>query len=650
MNSLALTSMGGLLLLLLAIPLVVLYILRVRRRKVSVGSTWLWAAAQRDLMAKSPFKRLLLQVPLLLQLALLAALAVALAKPARLAEGVFGEHVAIVIDVSASMSTQEGEAETRLSSAKAAAVELVKGLPPGAQLMIVEASHEPRIASPLDRDRARIDGAIRNVEQQDVVGNLSGAIALAVDRLKEFEDGRVVVFTDGYLAEPPELAKTKTPIEFVLVGKPQNNAAIVRLDARVYTDGESKKELSEVFVLLANYGTESREAFVTVRLDGEESPRDSRRLVLPPGERTPVVLVFEASSAEAGRALVVDVSPHDAMPVDDVAYTKVPYGEDLEVWYLPKTPTDENVWALRAFSADPKVRLKKGVLGANDQSIPAEALVVVDGACPAADFPGGDLLVINPGPGACLGLNAKPAVKEPIITSWETGDARMRFVSLDRLHISEATPLEGGAHITELARADDNVIIRDASTPGRTATVVGFNVGESDWPLKASWVLFCRNIAEQARLHRTASTNTTLVAGAPLRVSVPAGTVSVAATSPTGATLDVSLRSGLAVIPRSSKVGIYRLSYSGRTTGAIAIPLNLTSETESNLSALANLPSSGQVSTRRSEDAPKHFLEFGWLLAALGLALLLFEVWYHTRDPQSAGLKGTHPIGKVRVR
>jgi hypothetical protein len=649
LSSLALTSRAGLLLLLLAVPLIVLYILRVRRRKVSVGSTWLWAAAQRDLMAKSPFKRLLLQVPLLLQLALLAALAIALAKPARLAEGAFGEHIAVVIDVSASMSTQQaGDAATRLASAKAAALELVNGLAPGAQIMIVEAAHEPRIASPLDRDRARVDRAIRNVEQQEVVGNLSGAIALAVDRLKEFEDGRVVVFTDGYLAEPPELAKAKTPIEFILVGKPENNTAIVRVDARVYA--EANRDLTEVFVLLANYGTESREAFVTVRMDGEESPRDSRRLMLPPGDRTPVVLVFEASPAEAGRALVVDVSPHDAMPVDDVVFSKVPFGEELEVWYLTKAPTEESIWAIRAFSADPKVRLKKGVLGSNDQSIPSDALVIVDGACPPADFPGGDLLVLNPGPGPCLGLNAKPPVKEPVITSWETGDARLRFVSLDRLHISEATPLEGGAHITELARADDNVIIRDASTPGRSATVVGFNVGESDWPLKASWVLFCRNIAEQARIHRTASTSTTLVAGEPLRVSVPGGTVTVEAKGPTGEALDVSLRSGLAVIPRSGKVGLYRLAYSGRMAGTLAIPLNLTSETESNLGALANIPTSDQVSTRTSDDAPKRFLEFGWLLAALGLVILLFELWYHTRNAQPVGDKVTLPTGKVQVR
>ena len=38
-----------------------------RRKRLRVGSTWLWQQAQRDLMARSPFKRLVLQLPLILQ-------------------------------------------------------------------------------------------------------------------------------------------------------------------------------------------------------------------------------------------------------------------------------------------------------------------------------------------------------------------------------------------------------------------------------------------------------------------------------------------------------------------------------------------------------------------------------------------------------
>ena len=43
-------------------PLILLYILKVKRTTLRVASTWLWAQARRDLMARSPFKRLVVQL------------------------------------------------------------------------------------------------------------------------------------------------------------------------------------------------------------------------------------------------------------------------------------------------------------------------------------------------------------------------------------------------------------------------------------------------------------------------------------------------------------------------------------------------------------------------------------------------------------
>jgi hypothetical protein len=58
-HSLELLNPSGLWMLSALVPLVILYILKVQRQRLKVPSTWLWAAAQRDLLARSPFKRLL---------------------------------------------------------------------------------------------------------------------------------------------------------------------------------------------------------------------------------------------------------------------------------------------------------------------------------------------------------------------------------------------------------------------------------------------------------------------------------------------------------------------------------------------------------------------------------------------------------------
>ncbi len=66
MRTLSLLAPKGLWLLALLVPLIALYILKVRRKRLRVGSTWLWASAQRDLLAKSPFKKLVAQLSLIL--------------------------------------------------------------------------------------------------------------------------------------------------------------------------------------------------------------------------------------------------------------------------------------------------------------------------------------------------------------------------------------------------------------------------------------------------------------------------------------------------------------------------------------------------------------------------------------------------------
>ena len=176
---LELVNPKGLWLLGLLAPLIVLYILKVRRARLKVPSTWLWSAAQRDLLAKSPFKKLIVQVPLILQILALILLALALARPSTRGGAIVGDHVALVVDTSASMSATEPDGTPRIELARRAARDVVRALGPGADAMIIEAGREARIASPLDRDVRRLEAAIERIGARDVEGNLGRAIAIA---------------------------------------------------------------------------------------------------------------------------------------------------------------------------------------------------------------------------------------------------------------------------------------------------------------------------------------------------------------------------------------------------------------------------------------------------------------------------------------
>ncbi len=636
-----LLSWPGLAALGLLAPLVVLYVLRIKRQRKRVATTWLWAAAQRDLLARHPFKKLIAQIPLLIQAIVLLLLGLALARPATRGRAFTGDHIAIVIDTSASMSAAatdralEGKVTTRLDLAKQVSKDIVAALSPGSDVLVLEAALDARLASPLDRDLVRVKAAIDRLEARQVEGDLGAAVALAVDRMRQLGGTRrIVVITDGNLARPAALESAAIPIEVITVGGPTDNAAIVRVDVRSGVDPITKKEQVQAFLVVANFGSKPRELYVTMRQQNASDVLASRKILAQPGDRLPVVLTFNPTRADYRRGLAFEISPHDAMPVDDVAFGRVPAGDKLPVFLA--SPGDPSPWLARALESDPAVDMTQGALAslATSTAIELDTFVVIDGACPD-NPPGGDLLIVHPPPGTCAGALVGQTLESPSITSWESRDPRLRFLTLDGVFFARANLVRPQAVTQELIRTQPGPIAVDISTSSRTGTLLGFDVGESDWPLKASFVLFVRNLLEQARTHRAHGAIGPARAGEPLRATVPASAKELTATGPDGEKLEVSLRGGLAVLPDVTKVGFYSLAWQGPQAGTLVVPVNLTSAAESDLTVkpLEKVASTVTVTAAGSE--PEAHNEWTWVLALLALVFVVVDVWYFTRVPRA---------------
>ena len=627
-----LRSPTGLWMLGLLVPLVALYILKIRRQRLKIPSTWLWGEAQRDLLAKSPFKKLIVQVPLILQLLALILLALALARPATRGGAIIGDHVAIVIDTSASMSTRDGDGR-RIDLAKKTARDLVAALGPGSDAMIVEAGRDARVASPLDRDPRRLEAAINQLDARHVEGNLSRAIAIASDRLRRLPGTtRIVVVTDGALAHPEALATAKSEIDVVTVGGPADNAAIVRIDVRAGIDPATKREQVQAFALVANYGANKRDLFVTLRQRNVKEPLASRRIQLEPGERAPVVLTFEATRGDRGSGIMVELSPGDAMPADDRAYGRVPSGRKIPVVL---SPADGSPWFKRALQADPDVELMGAPLaGLATAEVPNGALVVITGACPKHP-PGGDFVVIDPPPGRCYTATVAKKIERPAITSWSESDSRLRFLTLDGVEVLGAHVVETDGPAESLVRSREGTLIADVSAPGRTGTLVAFEPGNSNWPLRASFVLFVRNLVELARAHRARGIMGPARTGESMRVRVPPDVTEVALTTP-GSEEGTKLvaRDGLVVVPEVATSGFYFVTWESPRPGSALLAANLTSEAESDIRA-KELPQVATVaSTTKADDVADAFTDWTWLLAAIALLLVVLDAWWLTRRPR----------------
>jgi len=622
-------------------PLLVLYVLKVRRQRVTVASTWLWQAAARDMLARRPWQRLRGRLLLFVEALALTALAVALARPALSGASIDAEHLALVVDVSASMLA-ESKGEPRFVAAKVAAARVLAALPPGADVLLIEAGAEPRVTGPADRDLSRVRTRLAALNARGVEGHLERAITLASEQLAQRGGRRriVVISDEGGLSAP--LPRTRVPLSVVKVGEPVDNAGIVRVDVGRAGDrsGAGPQDRVEVFAEVASFGQVARDVFVTLKQRNSPTVLASRKLRLEPGQKAPVVLGFEASPNDAGTGLLVELSPPDALTIDDSAFGRVPPSRKLTTI---TSPAHQSPWFERALLADPDLELLGVPLTELGTSgIGNDAFVVVSGACPA-ELPGADFVILNPPAGPCRGAVVGQVLQAPVVTSWDRADPRLRFITLDGVSIAKARAVDPPSAQALLVKGREGALVVDVSEAGRTGTLVGFDVGESNWPLRASFVLFVRNLAELARAHRQSHVVGPARSGSPVRVRVPSALAQVTLTDPAGVESVLETRGGVAIIPHPDQPGFYMVSYAGPQPGVALSVVNLASASESDLrpAAPGSGPSEGQAGATRSPvvESPG---DWGFLAAGLALLAIVAQVVWLTRAP------GRVETGRIR--
>jgi hypothetical protein len=428
----------------------------------------------------------------------------------------------------------------------------------------------------------------------------------------------------------------------VRVGERVDNTAIVRIDVRSGVDPATHREQVQVFALVMHQGKQRRSVFATLRQRNVSEPLASRRIELGPGEKTPIVLTFEPARGDLGSGIVVELSPNDAVPVDDRAYGRVPPSRKLPVVMAPAA--DASSWLGRALAADPDVDLAgTSVEALGSAGIPDDALVVLSGACPPL-APGGDALIVNPPAGACRTATVGEPIQGATPTSWSETDPRLRFLTLDGVSVEKARRIETSGPEETLVRSREGTIVADVSTPGRTATLLSFDPGDSNWPLKASFVLFVRNVVELARAHRQQGLTGPAKTGEPVSVRVPPDVEEIGVEGPEGKQIAITARSGLAVVPELARAGFYYVSWQKPRPGSSLVAANLTSEQESDVAPrelVVNTSLVRQVSAKELADA---LSDWSWLLAALALLFVALDAWWLTR------VRRAHTFGEARPR
>ncbi len=601
---------------------VVLYLLKLRRRRVEVPFVRLWESVLADQKTTRLFSQLQRWLSLLLALAVIGALCLALGDPRPSAVDANGRTMVVLLDTSASMQSTD-VAPSRFEAGRAAVRRLVDGLGPEDRMLLVALGRTATPAGPLSSDPAVLRAALDAVTPADAASSLRAGLALAADVLHDASKPEVVVVTDGATPAEDDALRDILPsgvhLSWVRVGRSDENVGIASFAVRRYP---LDKTQSEVLLELWNPSERARSVELTLLADGEAI--DVQRLHLGPGERLSRFFgdVSGADATLEARLRPVDGRP-DYLAADDRAFARLPPRRRSRV----EVVTDGNLYLEAALLLDEYLDVHQVTPEGYDPHGPYD-LLVFDRFVPDAP-PQKPALYIAPATreGAAAPLEVVDTLERPLFDRVDRRHPLTRFAALHDVNVADALELRPaqGDHVVAADRGGPLLV--EGERGGVPFVALAFDVRRSDLPMRVAWPLLLLNtldffVESESGFHSSYETGETW------HVPVPAGAAEATFVGPDGVVARAPVVDGRAVFS-GDRAGFYRVR-AGGAEEVIAANLGPGDETRIRpadelrvAERKAGTVSSGVAGARQRV----------WVyLAAAVLAVLMLEwVLYHRR-------------------
>lgn len=465
----------------------------------------------------------------------------------------------VVVDTSASMATRDaGEEDTRMERAREALYSLSTSLGPGARMVLIEAGEVPLVQTVSSHDARELRRVIDAVDVSSAGCDLSGALDLASERLRDAPGAsRLVVISDAAMDGAMDVT-ADVEVEFIKLGADEvRNVAIVDADVR---SSSERDERYEVFVRLLSTSTVDEVAFVTVSDPSSGRDLSSRRVTVPAEGTESIQLTIDRPTDADGLSvpvLHIELGGlagvwSDALALDDEVFVSTPGSRLLPVILVGSTPS-----ALRrVLRSDAAIELFQADLDTLEEAAleAPSALHVYTGAVPS-EPPSGDSWVIAPEGESVFEFELREEVEAPRIVTWRDEDPRLRFLDLGDVLLGRSRSVVGGDILISAQHGD---VASTLSRPTGETTLLAFDPSDGTWPREASFVIFFRNLLERARDRRAAGGIPPGTLGQPLQI--PARVDGDVRVESARASASVTPRGGVALVDVAARPGLFRVN------------------------------------------------------------------------------------------
>lgn len=482
----------ALLLALIAIPIVIFYILKVRLRRVPVSTNLFWNQIFEDKPPKSLWQNLRYWLSLLAQLLILALLVLAIADPILSWQTKGARRLVLVMDVSASMQAAD-KATTRFDSAKQAAQRVLDGVREQDQVAILTAGTRPEVVLGMGNHVPSLRRAINDLLPFDTPANLGSAVELANQLLGDAPNGQVIVFTDQDTPKstnPDNRAKETNTVEYRAFGANTSNVGITQFQSRRSMADALGYEL---LVEVSNASDLPIQCRLEIELD--ERPVDIFPLKLQPNETWSRTL--EKASVEGGALKATlskfendqgqDRAKNNNLDVDDIAWAILPDRVIQPVLIV----SPGNLFLQKVFEANPLVRVT--VQKEIPTAWPENALIVLHKLIPDP-LPSNPLFIIDPDTSSSL-FRVDGLIDSPLVTEQDKDSPLMTHVRLDNVMFPNTKKL---TFLTQTAKpvascVGGESLFATLAHGDKKAVVLGVNLEQSDLAFRTVFPILASN-------------------------------------------------------------------------------------------------------------------------------------------------------------
>ena len=603
---------------LVAAAVTVLYILKLRKRRIEVPFSPLWNAVLTEHRQQNDLWRKLRRIfSWLLHLLMVAGLAFAIADPHLEDEVVQGRHILLLVDTSASMAaTDVSGGVDRLDVARQKAREILDTAGPDDRIMLVSFDNDVQPLGPFVAEASILEQPLRDLKVAATSTNFEAALAFAAASLRDETDGELVIISDGAGGDAEALARVEfgenTTVRHLKIGESADNLAITAFNVRRYL---ANKHDFELFVKVQS--SYDRQVSAELLLYADQRLVDTKPITLP---AKGVHQQFYPSQAVAGERLEARIrltssDARDVFPLDDRAYALLPPIERAKI----EVVTDGNLYVEGPLLLNPNLDVTTTAPESWVARPDEFDAVIFDRVTPKLPERG-NYFFIDPS-GEHSPWESRGDVADPIVTQVRKTHPLMRWITLKDVNIGSARKLKTKAGDEVVASSALGAPILVARVDGdRRMAALSFDVRASDLPLRVAFPVLLLNVfdwfrADQDSLvasYRTGTAWSIPMEGAQGRATVVA---------PSGDSRDVPIYEESAVV-YGVETGFHTVR-AGDTQ--LTVAANLSDPDESRIApGDLDFPS---TKTQRDTDELIFDRSEIWVWAVLAVMLLLLLEW-----------------------